>query len=99
MSLNRSIAPERLGTSRARILQRCDPTFRPGSLIGGYGAARTQISPSTNTVTSCFVARMPSGQAVALDSASGSIRMTPGNNTLQGSGPLNEWVDARVPLT
>jgi len=74
--LERTIAPERLGGERARILQRVDLCIRPGKVLRGRGMTASQREPSANTISEAAVIRTPEGNFVVIDSAGGSVFVT-----------------------
>jgi hypothetical protein len=94
-ALDRNTAPERLAPGTAPVLQRVELMLRPGSVSRANGSAATQTTPPSTTVTGAYVALRNDGKRVLLDSnTAGTVRLTPGDGTKTGSGPLPEWNDS-----
>ncbi len=96
-TLERSTAEERLSPRQCSVAQWVDMSWRPGTIFRAFGAARTQVTNSSTTVTTCFAARAQDGQIILVDAnTAGTVRMTPGGGTIPNAGPLNEWADSRT---
>lgn len=92
--LNRSIAVQDLAPNQARTLQFADVATRPGKLQRLKGAARNQVTASSSTVTASGSFKRQDGKVIVVDgNTGGTVRMTPGDGSVNGTGPLPEWND------
>ncbi len=95
IQLERSIAPESLAQTMARILQRVDICWLAGRVRRGAGMARTKITPTTSTRTNVGVFQRRDGRRMVVDSGlDGNIRLTVGSGAVGCASSLVEWDDA-----
>ncbi len=89
--LDRTTDTADLPPTSARVLQRVNTTQSAGRLIRDKGAARTQMTANSSTVTSSFASSTQACNVIALTGdTAGNIKITPGQGC---GGPKNEWSD------
>lgn len=94
VELNRVVSQNQLETYQARISQNLDLLWFEMRMRRGGGIARNQLNGQSVTVLNAFVWTSRQCKQGVLSYTNGTIVNTPGDGTVNCTGPLPLWSDA-----